>query len=278
MSTIELLKRLDNLILSGEPYTDAESIIEELCEYYNLTVPLTPKTVIIRARCNEGDEHFNSKSELTYPPKSRCSKCSRAAIPREQMFYACTFENGNIPRSLIAAAIEANFSIEKQTRITFGYWRVKKEIELIVVLPDKNFSNLSPAATILKDKFFNNISEIEPVELRESTIAIAKYFSGNFSKKIVNGCEYEYILSAEFSKYLIKKGFDGILYPSVQFDGEVLNIALSPEIADTNLELEGVREYKFSHNKLYCEFYADLYPSQTHFQLLPNLNTGLEYK
>jgi hypothetical protein len=275
---MELLKVLDNLNLSSEPYIEAESIIEELCQYYNITVPLTPKTVIIRARCNEGDEHFSSTCELTYPPKSRCNKCSRTAIPNEQMFYACTFENGNIPRSLIAAAIETNFSIEKHNRITFGYWRVKKEIDLIVVLPDKNISNLSPASTILKDKFFNSMSKIEPVELRENSIAIAKYFSGNFAKKVVDGYEYEYIISAEFSKYLIKKGFDGILYPSVHFDGEVLNIALRPEIADANLELEGVREYKLSQNTLYLESYAELYPGQTHFQLLPNLTPGLEGK
>ena len=106
MQTLELLSELDNLNLSSEPYTKAESIVDQLCEYYNLTVPLTFKTVIIRARCNEGNIHFSSKCDLTYPPKSNCKKCGRAALPNEQMFYACTFENGNMPQSLMAAAIE----------------------------------------------------------------------------------------------------------------------------------------------------------------------------
>ncbi len=187
------------------------------------------------------------------------------------MFYACTFEKGDIPRSLVAAAVEANFSIGKHCRITFGYWRVKKEIELIVVLPDKSLSNLSPAATILKDKFFNTIKSIEPAKLRDSTIAIANYFSNNFSEKIIDGYEYKYTLSATFSNYLIKKGFGGILYPSVHFNGEVLNIALSPEIADTCLEFEGVREYKFSNKTFYPEFYADFCQVKlnfNYFQLL----------
>ena len=269
MQTLELLKELDNLKLSDEPYAQVENFVDELCEYYNLTVPLTNKTVIIRARCNEGGEHFGSKCDLTYPPKIKCKKCSRAALPNKQMFYACTFENGDIPRSLIAAAIEANFSVEKHNTITFGYWRVVKEIELIAVLPNKSLSNLSPAATILKNKFTNTINNIKPSVVRENSFAIANYFSNNFSKLVIDGCEYEYILSATFSNYLLKRGFGGILYPSIHSNGEVLNIALSPEIVDRSLELEAVREYKFSQNTFYPESYANLYPGQTHFRLFP---------
>ena len=68
--------------------------------------------------------------------------------------------------------------------------RIRNAIKTGHIKVDIPSSKIKVSLTkILKDEFLSNISKIEQVELRESSIEIANYFSRNFSKKVVDGNE-----------------------------------------------------------------------------------------
>ena len=56
-------------------------------------------------------------------------------------------------------------------------------------------------------------------------------------------------MTAFFTNILIKKGIDGVLYPSVQAFGEGLCVAIKPSIAKKTLELEKVLQCRIIRNK-----------------------------
>ncbi len=73
-----------------------------------------------------------------------------------------------------------------------------------------------------------------------------------------------------FTNFLLKQGFDGVIYPSVKLEGAGLNIALRPEAADTKIQLSIAMEclaYKlYNHAVLDNDYHVILYPNQTHFK------------
>ena len=283
MENLEIINKLKALDLSTNPSQEVRNYIDKLA-WHIVSVKLSSrKTVIMRARQNCKGERFTSKCDLTYPPKIK-SVLNRANLPNESMFYASTWGKDKFPEPYLSTALESSKWFSDNTTkgikiITFGIWQVIKDIKLAAIFhPEGDYNSNQNLKTIMT--YFNN--EISKLSTREQddTMSIMDFFANQFAKKVLDGHEYEYLLSAIFMKFNIERGVDGVLYPSVQMKGEVLNVAISPEITDSSLELKEVKEFKIykylDHRILDREAGTDLYSNQTHFQLSPVQGWGQE--
>jgi hypothetical protein len=150
--------------------------------------------------------------------------------------------------------------------VTFSKWRVLQDIRLIAIIQHADYYERNSFTKEVADYFSDNLNKMG--EHKEEIEIFTTYIASEFAKEISH--EYEYLISAAFTEQIVNKGFDGVLYPSVQLDGAGFNVALTPQVADTKIQLEVVEEctaYKyFDKCCIDNDYRAILYPNQTHFE------------
>lgn len=275
-STLTQLSQLD---LSTYPYEKTKKLIRQLGRFCYILVTLHQGTTLMRARPNNNGERFFSKYDYTYKPQQLNNTFQRASTPNRTMFYASTIpskiEHGELNNTRVIGALEALSWLHDKTtkgyqKVSFGRWSVTKDLNLIAIVQHEDFYKKSSYTRELVDSFKRFI-KLNP-ELKDETIAISNFFANEFAKEKIKG-DFDYLISATFSETIVDDGFDGILYPSVRVEGKGFNVAIRPEIVDTNLELCVVGEC--SIYKYYDQIIIDnetgtkLKPNQTHFKLLP---------
>jgi len=272
---IDVLKGLD---LSKYPYYKIVTQIANAGMIKHLKIGLHPGKSIFRARLNENDEHFFSKSQLTYKPQQFNKTYQRASTPNMTMFYGSVLpeeiEKGELNAVRVVPTFEAiPWLRDKMTKgkktITYTKWVVTQDIELIAILQHGNFYDKN-SFTRKRMNDFSSFLNQNP-ERKDETIAFTTFMAGEFAKEVDSSKDYDYLFSAAFTESVVKKGYDGVLYPSVRLDGAGFNVALTPQAADMKIQLAVVMEcsaYKLYNNTvLDNELQAILYPNQTHFEL-----------
>lgn len=274
---LEAIKVLKGLDLSKYPYSEIISQIASTEAIAHLEKSLYPGKSIFRSRLNENDEHFYSKCQLTYKPQQFNKTCQRASTPNMTMFYGSVLpeeiEDGELNETRVVPTYEAiPWLRDKTTKgkraITYTRWIVTNEIKLIAILQHANFyDKCSYTKKLMADfeKFLN-----QNPDKSDETIAFTTFIASEFAKEVDSSKDYNYLISAAFTESLTKKGYDGVLYPSVRLDGKGFNVALTPKAADMKLQLTDVVEcsaYKlFDKTVLDNDLHVALYPNQTHFE------------
>ncbi|HEY9166945.1 MAG TPA: hypothetical protein VIS48_12380 [Candidatus Kryptonia bacterium] len=278
--TLVVLNQLKNLDLSTYPYERAKELIGKLGWYY-AELPLRSGATIIRSRLNENKKAFTSKEELTYVSKEKNKTYRRASTPHSTMFYAA-LEPGSLERDrFYSAQVTCACELLKEWMgdkyvmgrkvITLGYWRVTKDLHLCAVVQNEDFSSSNPTVKLIMDRLTKCIADLE--DKKDDVLLVSTFFANEFAKKERNN--YDYLLSSVFTERMVNKGMDGVFYPSVCLDGRGFNIAISPLVADSKLELMAVKEA--SVYKYYGDFLIDydkvieLVSNQTTFELVPKL-------
>lgn len=244
--TTDILNEIKQLDLSKYPYFQAQELIRSLGKTNFLVFTLHRGTVITRARPGA---NYLFKSEISYPPKENCTECQRANIPNKSVFYGTIVqEEQPLEDTRMIAASECCDLLREGIEttgirsITFGRWLVVKDINLIAIVAEKNFNNVSnnPLLAEIKEAFNSMHTSKEEIE---KTKLIISYFSDEFSKGEIKN-NYEYLISALFSEIVsYELGYDGVMYPSVQIGGQLgFNVAIKPETVDKNLKLDIVAE------------------------------------
>ena len=281
--TVSILNQLRKLDLSTDPFEEVKDLISGLGWYY-ADLPLRAGTIIIRARTNEDCNSFTHKEELIYVPKERNRTYGRANSPLTTMFYAAaepgSQEGGRFYPALVTCVCELlqdwmqNEDAKGRRIVTFGYWRILRDLHLCAVVQNRDFGAANESVRIVMDcvtKIFDSLKE-----KKDEAWTVSTFFADEFAKNVQNN--YDYILSAAFAERTVSKRMDGVLYPSVCLDGRGFNIALGPVPADDKIELVAVRES--SVYKKGTEFiirddaFVELRSSQTSFELVPILNGG----
>jgi len=272
-NSIKIIKELD---LSKYPFSDIISQIKNAGEIGHLEVIFHPGKPIFRARLNENDEHFYSKCQLTYKPQQFNKTCQRASTPNMTMFYGSILpeelKEGELDNARVIASYEAipwlrDKTVKGKKVITFTKWKVIQEIKLIAILQHGIFYDKSSYTKKLMDDFETFLNQ--NLDKKEETIAFTTFLASEFAKEVDTTKDYEYLISAAFTESIVSLGYDGVLYPSVQLNGTGFNVAITPKVADTKLELEAVMEcsaYKLLDKIILDNDYqAILYPNQTNF-------------
>ena len=257
---IERLKSLDLRTCTDEEILGLLSQINKCGVAYTY---IHAGSLLFRATILEDHEIPPSHERLSYKPKHLNHSYQRASCPNETMFYATYPDNREsnwMQNGKVAALQEvcpwlrdSLTSLLKNTAV--GVWKVIKPLSLFTLthLSRKSSSlNLQKVQTDL-EKFIMK----EHANESDNLIAFQNFISDEFNKKVSSGNEYEYRISALFTQLILSKNksLNGVCWQSPISKDEklsnTLNIAISPEAADTNLQLFDIK-IQVPWGKGYC--------------------------
>lgn len=248
ISTIDILDQLKQLDLTKYPYDEIKCLLGQLNKVAVMEFTLHPGKTITRARFEDGQQPYTTRSSLCYKPQKYNTGFQRASTPDQTMFYGSiipeNLEEGEIDNERLIVALEASEWIRDDDTcgvrlITFSKWEVIEDIKLLAIVHKKEFSD----ANSLTKKMINEFKDLldKNPEYKENSIHVSNFFANEFGKKH-SGEDFNYMISAIYTKHILKlsNGFEGVLYPSVRVDGKGFNIAITPDAADNKIKLTTV--------------------------------------
>lgn len=233
MDILEQLKKMD---LKNATPNDVRKVL------YSVNLPtirseISKGAYILRAR--RGDR-YTKRSQMTYCPVELCTSLQRATLAGRTMFYGVLsdsqlhLENARIISSAECSKLTRDGikSIGRE-KFTVSYWEVIKPLKVVSFIADSTFpeEKNNKLLTLLREVFNDlSFSSIERDLIR--------FVSSEFSKVVTDNREY--LISATISSDIIDEtNIDGIIFPSVQLEGQAgLNIALSPKAVNTKLRFK----------------------------------------
>jgi hypothetical protein len=293
MTKQEIISNLKTLDLSTRPLDQIQSLLNGLGQILFIVTKLPIGKVIMRARVNDKIEPFKEAKQLSYKPQECNIKYQRASTPNRTMFYGALIPDEiietDLDNSRVIGFCEVSKLIRDKTitkgeqRVTFGKWIVTKEMLVITIIHHQDYRKKNSWADFLRNDYQTFIQCHTDSTIKDSQL-ITEYFASEFAKPIEENGEHNYLISAKISERLVQlkangQEINGIIYPSVQTEGHGLNIAVTPETADTYLRLEAAVEctaYK-ENGHLYVDndLQAILKDPYKDFQLQPITDSKL---
>lgn len=277
----EILTKLKQLSLSEYPYIEVHRLIQKLGSYAAIMTYIPTGSHIIRARPNEENKDFFKVCQISYKPQSENKTYQRASTPYKTMFYGSMA--GDEPNTgIVISALETCKSLRDkstpngQQTLTFGKWVVTKPIPVLAIIHHKDYISESKLLQYLTNDYQKFLSGHSPETVQES-LTISEFFADEFAKEITNN-EYDYLISAIYSERATNIRIDGnklagVLYPSVKSVGKGINVAISPDYVNENLQLEHVLTATVhkEDNHVYLENHkiATVKHKETFFKLEP---------
>ena len=202
--------------------------------------------------------HEDAEEQYSYPHDKEIVKLGRANLPKEPVFYGSITDNSNnvFESSRINAMEIVDKAFENghcRMRITMSCWRTKQPLFVFPMIHSSSYNDLSEKSNRLvlklRSGYEKNLKEwVDEETIDDLTLHsnddIYKFWSDEFQKQVIDG---NYQKTAYFTKIMFneqhrwskeRKIYDGILYPSHKTYGRIgCNIAIRPEVVDTQLEL-----------------------------------------
>lgn len=263
-TTQAIIGTLRNLDLSTYP---VDEITSNICQLRHFPVHATEfhvGNVVYRIRPNENGKSFKHVHDLSYKPQEYNTTYQRASQPGLTMFYGSIIPKANQQSEidigrLIALAegsklFKSSEIQEGQEVVTFGIWRLQSTVSLATILHPEIKKNISPFAKQRAKDFMEWLCQHPDIE--EQGKAILEFYAEQFAKRVkVGDPDYHYLHSALLVDFMIKKGFDGVCYPSGRVEGKGINVAIHPNFVNDYMRLEGAMECIISKRgkKFACE-------------------------
>ena len=196
---------------------------------------------IIRVRINNTSNYFDDIGELSYPPSEK-SKLMRASLPGHPMFYGSIYSktsnpNGAFPR--ITTLFETSDKLRDPSFsghqiVTFSKWRLNDTIKVFALPISNNYREFTYDAINIQN-YWNTLFKPN-IDIDKGDFS--EYMGDLMAEK---GSNSIYKVTANFIRYVLdndKVGYQGIVYPTQQLDGDGFNIAITPSTVDANCQLE----------------------------------------
>jgi len=232
---VEIFKQLR---LSDYPIAEIDSLMTKIGPLAILLTDFHNQKEIERAVNNTKEEpEFNTVSRISFKPEKYNHNYLRASTPNNTMFYGSVISYSDdeqekrnariVGASEVSTLMRSGEIIEGFSRITFGKWKVTEQISLATIIdPSKEYEK--PYLIELKNKYNSFLNEV-PEEVKVNTVKWLQYFSQEFGKRVSNGNNHDYLISAKFTELFVNNSqYDGVIYPSVQSDGYGLCVAIHP--------------------------------------------------
>lgn len=224
--------------------TFQRGVLLDILESYGEDIALIPIKLfvhqkILRTRKNE-DAVFGYIHELSYPPKEY-ARTDRASIEGKPMFYASIFtkevEKSHAYPRIISALETIPLLRAKgtsgQNLITQSVWMIDEEVHVYSFPLSSQYKRACSEIYMLNsdwDKVLKN-------EYSEDSIEFFS-FIGDLMAKPNESCLYE--ITATCIDFILEHyNFDGVLYPSVQAEGQGMNICIKPDVVDSKISFAG---------------------------------------
>lgn len=231
---IKIIKRM---IDEGVFNKDALKTILDHYQDHPAIIPCSIKAgaKIIRSSTNESDFH-ETISRLSYPPIDK-ARTDRASLEGKPMFYGSIFtsaiDNNGFPR--IFSALETTDLLREyqSSGIVFttqSVWMPDRNIHLFAFPFSRKYKvpckEVQHQRSIWDDELSNHWSD--------QFTSFSEYL-GELMSEVNHSCLYDITASAiNFILYESTGApfLDGVMYPSVQSDGQGMNICLKKETVD----------------------------------------------
>jgi hypothetical protein len=179
--TRRIINDLKALDLSLCPYDKVKRLIKAIKTKIPCIVSRIPSnTVIMRIRRGH---NLLKISELSYKPQERNNEYQRASTPNKTMFYG-TISDDIMDSRFIAyneiSSIMRDNSHQQSEQITYGKWKVMKDIELISIVGQEVFPK---ANNLLLQEMKFNYQKLLSQDKDGNLSQIIEFFSSEFSKK-----------------------------------------------------------------------------------------------
>lgn len=237
-------KNIQTILDMLESNTFQQEVLLDILKSYDENIALMPIKLfanqkILRTRKNE-DGFFGYIHELSYPPKEY-ARTDRASIEGKPMFYASIFtkevEKSHAYPRIISALETIPLLRAKgtsgQNLITQSVWMIDEEVHAYSFPLSSQYKRACSEIYMLNsdwDKVLKN-------EYSEDSIEFFS-FIGDLMARPNESCLYE--ITATCIDFILEHyNFDGVLYPSVQAEGQGMNICIKPDVVDSKISFAG---------------------------------------
>lgn len=228
--------------------------------------PLKAGTIISRCRKdapNLGRDSFSCK------PAERVEDYQRASIPHKTVFYGAVgdrgVEDGEFIAMLETSKIHRNNIEFGKEEIYVSHWGVNQDIPMALISHPKVFVDMNVGSTV--DEMQKNYIRVLPNYPADQDFIIefdklAEFVARQFAKKVKDGNNYEYLISAHFANNALETNC-GIIYPSVQVNGKLgFNVALRPDIINSHLDFIDAKKHVLYKAGNYMQVPANKYSDE----------------
>jgi hypothetical protein len=222
-------------------------ILQELEKFQSLAlilIKIHKGSIIYRVRIADQDpfQIFTHQRELYYRTDvENINTYGRANIKNNVMFYG-SIDNTNPQLAEITAYMESSSILHNQDTskinedlIHASQWIVEEDFEVVGIINHSKFHDHNPAAKDLSGRYLDFTKKYPEAE--KALNLMIDFLAMQFAREVKKGEEWKYKVSSIFTQYLINKGFNGVLYPSVKAGGTTFNIAIHPSVADKFLRV-----------------------------------------
>ena len=230
-----------------------------------------PGTII--SRCRKDAPSLNKES-FGCKPANLVRDYQRASIPYESVFYGAVGdgdpEYGDFIAMLETSKLHrknwAKGQEEKgQEEICVSRWRVTKEVNSTLICHPKVYVDSSPKGFVneMQRNYKRRLPDYpaEP-DFIPTFDKLVEFVARQFAKRVSEGENSQYMISAFFAHFTLKED-DGIIYPSVQVQGNLgYNVALRSDVIDTHLEFIGAEKHILYKANQYMQVPANKYPDE----------------
>lgn len=237
-------KNIQAILNMLDSNTFQRGVLLDILESYGEDIALIPIKLfvhqkILRTRKNE-DGFFGYIHELSYPPKEY-ARTDRASIEGKPMFYASIFtkevEKSHAYPRIISALETIPLLRAKgtsgQTLITQSVWMIDEEIHVYSFPLSSQYKRACSEINMLN----SDCKKVLKNEYSEDSIEFFS-FIGDLMARPNESCLYE--ITATCIDFILEHyNFDGVLYPSVQAEGQGMNICIKPDVVDSKISFAG---------------------------------------
>lgn len=191
-------------------------------------------TELLRARTHRSNLFFESFEEIANPKPEFVKRFARCNRPSQSVFY-CSENRVTAYMELVSDWAE-NAEFNTSLFVTIGKWKLKSDLNVILFLnTDKqkrktHFEKIHGAA-------FDQIISQNPKDIMESSIEFLNYLYKKFRSPFNNDLKTYLITSSYCNLALMESdgSAQGVMYPSVPFEGRGINLAINQSFAAKNL-------------------------------------------
>ncbi len=254
---MEIIDQIKKLHLTEYPIAQLDSLLTKTDKLCIMLTDLHKGKRIERAVNNSKEEpKFRNISRISFKPAEFNHNYLRASTPKNTMFYGTAFSEDDkitenkmkyeriIGSAEVSTLMRSSEILEGWSGITFGSWILEDTISLATIIdPTKEYDH--PYLNKLKKRYTEFLEEV-PKDIKENTLKWLKFLTTEFSKKVANGNNHDYLISAKYTEIFVNTGkYDGVIYPSVQASGYGLCVAIHPK-AVSRMRLNYVLQCKLT--------------------------------
>lgn len=267
MTLSEIVSQLSAIQLVNTPECRGQVhyLVDLIFPLYWLHHPIKAGTIISRCR---KDAPNLEKESFGCKPARLVNDFQRASVPHESVFYGAVgdrdSEDGDFIAMLESSTLHREGKIIGREEIFVSQWKVIQDNNMAIICHPNVFLGVNPNGAVrnMQNNYVRLLYDYPNPDLAPEFDKLVAFISSQFGKKVKDGNNYQYMISAYFAHNAFETEA-GIIYPSVQVNGRLgFNVAIRPDIVDNSLEFLRAEKHVLYKANNYMQVPAGLYSNE----------------